>query len=145
MASARTTRTLKKQEAFCAALRQRGNVQDACEATGIARRTAYQWRSDDTDFAAAWDEALDEAADRMEREAFRRAVEGTNEPVYHQGQEVGAVRKYSDTLLIFLLKAARPEKYRERTETRHTGLTPDEAKNLPDEELAAKLKAKGLL
>jgi hypothetical protein len=120
-------------------------LQEACAAASIARSTAYQWRSDDADFAAGWDEALDEAADRMEREAFRRAVEGTNEPVYHQGQEVGAVRKYSDTLLIFLLKAARPEKYRERTETRHTGLTPDEAKNLPDEELAAKLKAKGLL
>jgi hypothetical protein len=145
MASARTNRTPKKQEAFFDALRRCGNVQEACAAASIARSTAYQWRDASPEFAAGWDEALDEAADRMEREAFRRAVEGTNEPVFHQGQEVGAVRKYSDTLLIFLLKAARPEKYRERTETRHTGLTPDEAKNLPDEELAAKLKAKGLL
>ena len=40
-------------------------------------------------------------------------------PVYYQGKEVGQIRKFSDTLLIFLLKGARPETYRERHE--HTG------------------------
>lgn len=93
----------------------------------IARSTVYDWRADDATFAAEWDAALDQAADTMEREAFRRAVEGVDEPVYGslgQGMgsgEVGQIRKYSDTLLIFLLKAARPEKFRERTEQQHTG------------------------
>ena len=125
MAGARGTP--KKQEAFIAALRQCGNVLDACTTSGVVRRTAYKWRTDDEVFAAAWEEALDEAADRMEQEAFRRAVEGTEKPVFGSlgrgmgSGEVGRVREYSDTLLIFLLKAARPEKFRERAEVQHGG------------------------
>lgn len=127
MASARTNRTPKKRAAFLAELAQRGNVSDACAAADIGRTTVYDWRADDATFAADWDAALDQAADTMEREAFRRAVDGVDEPVYGSlGQglgsgEVGRIRKYSDTLLIFLLKAARPEKFRERTEQQHTG------------------------
>jgi hypothetical protein len=36
-----------------------------------------------------------------------------------KGAECGRVREYSDTLLIFLLKATKPEKYRERHEHEH--------------------------
>ena len=92
----------------------------------MPRQTVYDWRAADSDFAAAWDDALDQAADTMEREAFRRAVEGVEETVYgrvdrYSDGEIGKVRKYSDTLLIFLLKGARPEKYRERQQVEHTG------------------------
>lgn len=34
---------------------------------------------------------------------------------------MGSVQRYSDTLLIFLLKAAKPEKYRDRYDIRHSG------------------------
>lgn len=127
MASARTTRTPKKQAAFLEELMLRGNVRDACAAANVPRRTVYDWRDADPAFARAWDDALDEAADIMEREAHRRAVDGVDEPVYGslgKGEgmgEVGTIRKYSDTLLIFLLKAARPEKYRDRQQVEHTG------------------------
>ena len=43
--------------------------------------------------------------ERLETEAQRRAVEGWDEPVFHEGREVGKKRRYSDTLLIFTLKA----------------------------------------
>ena len=36
--------------------------------------------------------------------------------VYHQGKRVGTRHKYSDVLLIFLLKGALPAKYRDRYE-----------------------------
>ena len=126
MASRRTTRTAKKQAAFLAELTACGNVSDAATAAGVPRRTAYEWRSADATFAAAWDDAIDVAADTMEREAFRRAVEGVEEPVYGRvgkdsDGEIGRITKYSDTLLIFLLKGARPEKYRERQQVEHTG------------------------
>ena len=127
MASARTNRTPKRRTEFLDALAVCGNVKEACLVAGMARQTAYEWRASDEAFAAAWDAALDEAADTMEREAFRRAVEGVDEPVFGSlgnglgSGEVGTVRKYSDTLLIFLLKAARPEKYRDRVEQKHTG------------------------
>lgn len=149
--SARTNRTSKKAQTFLDELSKCGNVKDACAAAGVGRRTAYDWRAKDPEFAQAWDSALDEAADTMEREAFRRAVEGIEKPVFGslgRGEgtgEVGRVREYSDTLLIFLLKAARPEKYRERTETRHTGLTAEQAANLSTDDLEAELKKRGLL
>jgi hypothetical protein len=63
---------------------------------------------------ARWDEALEDAADRLEAEAFRRAVRGVDRPVVYRGERVGTVHEFSDALLMFLLKAARPEKYRDR-------------------------------
>ncbi len=37
---------------------------------------------------------------------------------WYKGKPGGTVREYSDILLIFLLKALRPERYRERAEVR---------------------------
>jgi hypothetical protein len=50
----------------------------------------------------------------LEDEAVRRAYEGVEKPVCQMGKEVGVIREYSDTMLIFLLKGLRPAKYRER-------------------------------
>ena len=49
----------------------------------------------------------------LEAEARRRAAIGVDEPVFYKGEVVGHIRKYSDTLLMFLLKAHWPEKFRE--------------------------------
>jgi hypothetical protein len=72
-------------------------------------------------YKKAFEDAAEEAADLLETEARRRALEGVEEPVFYQGQQCGTVHKYSDTLLIFLLKGCRPEKYVERVrqETYH--------------------------
>ncbi len=70
-------------------------------------------------FKQLHEEAKDEAFDALEGEAHRRAVVGVLKPVYQGGQRVGAIREYSDTLLIILLKAGRPEKFRDRFE--HVG------------------------
>ena len=81
----------------------------------------YELRDNDATFAEEWDSAAEEGTDRLEDEALRRAVEGWEEPVYHQGVICGTIRRYSDGLLTMLLKARRPEKYRERTSTELTG------------------------
>lgn len=109
------------QPNFLKWLAKRGNVADACRKVDIARSWIYEVRNADPDFAAAWDEALTEGTELLEGEAFRRAKEGVPEPVYYQGERVGFVRKYSDTLLIFLLKAHKPEKYRETVRNEHSG------------------------
>jgi hypothetical protein len=84
----------------------------AAEEAGIGRSTAWLWRKNDPEFAAAWDEAVTEGVDRLEDEAHRRAVEGHNpRPVYHKGRKVGEIREYSDSLLGLLLKSRRPEVY----------------------------------
>jgi len=51
----------------------------------------------------------------------RRARDGVEEPIFHQGKNVGTVRKYSDTLLIFLLKSHKPERYNPPQKQEHTG------------------------
>jgi hypothetical protein len=51
---------------------------------------------------------------------WRRAVEGTDKPVFSRGVEVGVIREYSDALAMFLAKGHRPKKYRERQEIRKT-------------------------
>jgi hypothetical protein len=123
------------QRAFLEHLRLTANVTRSALVARIDRGKVYDRRREDADFAAAWDDAKEQAADLLEEEAHRRAYHGVDEPVIHQGELMGAwvndqgqvvateapgarkipltVKKYSDTLMIFLLKGARPEKYRE--------------------------------
>jgi hypothetical protein len=123
-----------KKRAFLAALAQLGNVTAAAEHVGVARRTHYDWlEGDDAEgtYAAAVREAIDQAGDLLEKEARRRAVEGVEKPVYQGGNKVGTIQEYSDVLLIFLLKGARPAKYRERYDVSvrplpATSLSPDQ-------------------
>lgn len=61
------------------------------------------------------------ALDDAEGEMYRRAVHGTTKPVYQGGQKVGAIKEYSDTLLIFMLKAHKPDMYRETVRSELTG------------------------
>lgn len=98
-----------------------GTVSKAASAASICRKTAYNWRESDKEFAEAWDDAIEAGTQEMEAEAIRRAVKGTKKPVFHQGQVCGHVNEYSDTLLIFMLKARRPKVYRERLSTEVTG------------------------
>lgn len=117
----RTARTDRARETFLKTLRESCNVSEAARAAKIGRRTAYDWRDADPQFAAEWDEAEEEAADRLEREAWRRAVDGTDKPVTFQGAITATYKEYSDRMLEILLKAHRPEKYVERIRAEHTG------------------------
>lgn len=117
----RTAHTIKKvQAAFLEALGQTANVSASCRKAKLPRKTAYDWRSDDADFATAWDAALDLGTDALEDEAVRRGSEGTLKPVYQGGKRVGTVREYSDTLLIFMLKGRRPERFKDRVASEHS-------------------------
>lgn len=98
-----------------------GNVSRACKAAGVSRDAAYDHQRADPAFAAQWADALEQAADWLEREAWRRAVKGVDKPVYQKGAKVGTVREFSDPLLIQLLKANKPDKYRENVAMQHTG------------------------
>lgn len=110
--------TPEKMAEFCAKLVESGgNVTAACEHIEVSRVCAYRHRKEDPDFRAMWLEAEGMAIERMEDEARRRAVEGVQEPVFHKGEQCGTIKKYSDTLMIFLLKAHAPEKYKDRSET----------------------------
>ncbi len=116
------------QEVFLAQLRETGNVSAAARAAGTCRSRCYEWRRRDRAFAADWADALEEAADRLEMEAFRRAVKGVDEDRFFQGSVVGEVTRYSDSLLMFLLRARRPERFgpRQMPENADTGVENDD-------------------
>lgn len=155
MTTARQTRRTTKKDQwrapFLETLAETGNVSSAIDASNVSRVFVYEERKRDLEFAALWSAALDTAADALELEARRRAHDGWDEPVFgSMGQglgsgEVGRVRKYSDTLLIFLLKGAKPDRYRETTRNVNINVTPEQAKGMTDEELDAELKRRGVL
>jgi len=100
---ATATTVEKKKQRFLRVLAQTGQVTAAAKAAKSDRTTFYRWREKDKDFADAWDGAWDLGGDALEDEARRRALAG------------------SDTLLIFLLKAHKPNRYRERSDVRVEG------------------------
>lgn len=103
--------TRARRELFLETLRATGNVSDAAKAAKISRSRVYQVRKESKPFAGAWEDAISAVEDRIESEAVRRAVDGIEEPYYYQGKECGTVRKFSDSLLMFLLKTRCPERY----------------------------------
>jgi hypothetical protein len=116
-----TEQAVHLKKAFLEHFRAHGNVSWACRAVGITRRpTVYEWQEHDDEFAAAFREAEIEATETLEQEAYRRAFQG------------------SDTLLIFLLKARAPTKYRDNARIEHAGavrVQDDRLALLPDDEL----------
>ena len=96
---------------FLEALALNGNITHSARVAGVCRQTIVYERKNHLDFDRQVKEAQEEASDELEREAWRRAVEGVENPKTIAGERE-LVREYSDTLLIFLLKGTKPEKYR---------------------------------
>ncbi len=96
-------------------LEQHGNVTWALQAAKAGRGWLYRWRLENADFKDAFEEARACGRESLIDEAMRRAYDGIEEPVFYKGDEVATVTKYSDSLLMFLIKQQDPS-YRERYE-----------------------------
>jgi hypothetical protein len=116
----KATKTVDWRPAFLKSIAKLGNVTRACKAAKIGRSTAYDMYESDPVFAKGWEEALEEAVDLLELEARRRAEKGVRTPIYQGGLLVGYKQVYSDTLLLTLLKANRPEKFKDFSAVDHT-------------------------
>jgi hypothetical protein len=118
-------RTRARQRAFLGAFSLTANISAAARAAQIERRQVYAWQEHDERFALEMQQAREEAFDRLEAEALRRAVEGTTRerPIYSHGEQVGTevITEYSDRLLELLLKAARPGRFRDNSRVEHVG------------------------
>lgn len=82
------------------------------------RRKLYRLKEADAAFAAEWALAYKEGTDALTREARRRAVEGVAEPrmIGHgDSAQLITVKRYSDPLLMFLIKQRDPS-YRDRVQ-----------------------------
>lgn len=107
--------TRERQDAFCAAIARSGSVTLACRAVGLSTTSAYRVRGRLRGFAERWDDAIAAVRPTLEEAAFRRAVEGWDEPVFQGGRQVGVKRRYSDNLLRMLI-------------LRGTGVSPQDAR-----------------
>ena len=109
--------TARRKRAFLESYAHWANISEACRVAGIPRRNVYEWQERDESFAMAMRQAGDAATERLEREAWRRATEGTpyKRTSYWHGEPVGTDEKieYSDQLMMLLLRARRPETYRD--------------------------------
>jgi hypothetical protein len=100
------------------------SVSRAAKKARVHRSTIYDWINKDAAFKIKFEAACQVALGALEDEAVRRAFEGTKKPVYQGGKKVGMLTEYSDTLMIVLLKARAPEKYKERQELTGKNGTP---------------------
>ena len=89
------------QVKFLESLAGGSTVERAARIAGVHRVTAWRRRKEDKEFDEAWDQALESGTDILEEICFKRAAE------------------HSDMLLMFLLKARRPEKFMERQRLEH--------------------------
>ena len=117
------TRKRDWKPAFIEVLRTTGNVTLAAQHAGQSRNQVHDVRQRSKRFAAQWDNALEEATDLLEAEAHRRALTGIDEPVFYKGKVVGSTKKYSGPLLMFLLEAHRPQKFRDGGKVEQPGAT----------------------
>jgi hypothetical protein len=120
-----------------------GSITRAAKAAGVDRSQHYEWLKSREGYREEFAEAMSQAAAVLEDEAVERATKGVYEPCVWQGQFVfptksvidkktGEERKItgkipfgvwkkSDTLLMFLLKGLKPERYRDRVTAEVSG------------------------
>jgi hypothetical protein len=137
-----------KQKKFLKAYGECGVVKRACQFAKIHRTTFYVWRDRDEGFKACLPFFEEDANDTLEYAAYVQSVLGTEEPAVSMGQLVyeyepviengepkldskgkpvmkrgkqTIIKKYSPQLLITLLKARMPEKYKDKQQVEHSG------------------------
>ncbi len=88
------------------------NVSRAARLTGFSRSRMYELKNEDPGFSEEWDAAIEVGCDRLEEKAWQRGADGIESPVYFMGKQVGTEKVYSDLLMVKLLEAHRPDKYR---------------------------------
>lgn len=130
-----------KRRAFLAAFAECGIITRAASMANVSVRAHYLWM-ENPEYARKFQEVGEMAADKLEEEARRRAHDGLMRMKFHQGQAIIDPRtlpgcdlydpkypggkpymemEYSDTLLIFMLKGARPTKFRDNVDLTTNG------------------------
>ena len=99
-----TTAERKEHQAeFLKHYRERGTIVHGAKDAGLGRQTIYDWAAKDETFAEQLEDMKEELIAALERSMYERAVAG-------------------DTIAgIFLLKALRPNVYRENVRFEHSG------------------------
>lgn len=110
---------------FLAVLSRTCNVQRAAHQAGVDRATVYAHRRADPAFRLAWRNAKRDAVRNLEATAWRRATVGYTETTVERGREgkrVTTKHRTDSRLMMFLLKAHAPEKYKDRSSVELTAV-----------------------
>jgi len=99
-----TIRTDKTKSRVLRALSEGGSYTLAARAADVSRDALFRWKAEDEVFAAECADAIEQGTDRLEDVAIQRAVDGG-----------------SDTMLIFMLKGRRREKWGDKQQVEHSG------------------------
>ena len=97
--------TSKFKQAFLVAYGEHETLVTAAKVTGLGRRTIYNWRRDDPEFDEAFGTIRETLIEVLERSVYQQALDG----------DIQAA--------MFMLKAMRPEVYRDRYEIRNVQAT----------------------
>jgi len=86
-----------------------GSVKMAACYAGMSPKSAYRLRarSDAASFADAWEAALEAAIGRVEARALDRALNGTRNPVFYGGRQIGSRTRYDERLAVAVLRHKR--------------------------------------
>ena len=96
----------RKRGLYLRTLARTKRVNASCEAAGVTPQAVFALRARSPRFAAACEKALtDSAPPSVIEAALARAVEGWDEPIFHNGEIVGYRKAYSEGLLRDLLRA----------------------------------------
>jgi hypothetical protein len=95
--------THQKKRAFLLAYAETGNITESAEVAKVSRWSHYAWLREDEQYQGAYARADEVFGDVLEAEARRRAL------------------KASDTMLIFLLKGQKREKYGDKVQNEQSG------------------------
>lgn len=116
----RSGKTDAQIKAFCEGYSIHGTITGAAKHAGVDPNYHYKWLECDPEYQAEFKIAYLRASEALVAEARRRAKDGVEEPTgWYKGEPGGFVKKYSDALLMFLIKGAFPDIYKDRHE--HTG------------------------
>lgn len=92
----RTKRTPGKRQIILDAISQGLTIAEAAHAAGMVRNTIAEWRRDDVEFAAAFEQAYADGTDAWEAKGRQRAWDGDT------------------SLYIFLMKSRDPHRFNRR-------------------------------
>ncbi len=97
------------QARFLEAYANCADISLAAKWAQVRRGMHYYWLENDPGYPPRFQAALRKSVDVFRNEAVRRAVRGTNKPVFYKGRIVGHIQEFSDTLLLAYLKARAEE------------------------------------
>jgi hypothetical protein len=110
-----TKLTPKRTRDFLKELEKTGNLQSAAAHVDITPSAIYTAARKDQRFKDSIELARHKASHAIETELRRRGIEGYEEKVFFQGEQIGTQTRYSDRLLELLAKG-NMEKYGKTSE-----------------------------